>query len=74
MADEDVEIEPVLTAAGGEAREPEMDRLSNIVAEFNRLWGGEFSEPERVAEIINQMPSEVPEDEAYRNARMNSDW
>ena len=73
LAEEDAEIDPVLAAAGGQAREPDMDRLSNIVAEFNRLWGGEFTEPERVNEVINRMPSQVLEDEDYRNARMNSD-
>ena len=72
LTEEDAEIDPVLAAAGGQAREPEMDRLSNIVAEFNRLWGGEFTEPERVNEIINQIPNQVLEDEDYRNARMNS--
>ena len=40
LAEEDAEIDPVLAAAGGQAREPEIERLSNIVAEFNRLWGG----------------------------------
>ena len=50
-----------------------MDRLSNIIAEFNKTWGGNFSEPERVAEILNRMPKQVLEDEAYRNAKMNSD-
>ena len=50
-----------------------MDRLSNIIAEFNKTWGGTFSEPERVAEILNRMPDQVLEDEAYRNARTNSD-
>jgi type I restriction enzyme R subunit len=73
LAEEDAEINPVLAAAGGQARKPEMDRLSNIIAEFNRLWGGEFTEPERVTEIINRMPSQVSEDDAYRNARLNSD-
>ena len=73
LAEEDAEIDPVLAAAGEQARKPEMDRLSNIIAEFNRLWGGEFTEPERVTEIINRMPSQVSEDDAYRNARMNSD-
>ena len=73
LAEENAEIEPVLTSSGGQAREPEMDRLSNIVAEFNRLWGGEFTEPELVNEVISQMPGQVLEDEDYRNARMNSD-
>ena len=56
LAEEDAEIDPVLSSSGGQAHEPEMDRLSNIVAEFNRMWGEEFTEPERVTEIINRMP------------------
>ena len=73
LAEEDAEIDPVLAAAGRQAREPEMDRLSSIIAEFNRLWGGEFTEPERINEVINQMPRQVLEDEDYQNARLNSD-
>ena len=63
----------MLATTGGQLHEPEMDRLSNIIAEFNKAWGGIFSEPERVTEIINRMPKQVLEDEPYRNARMNSD-
>ena len=73
LAEEDAEIDPVLASAAGQAHDPEMDRLSNIIAEFNKTWGENFSEPERVAEVINQMPRQVLEDEAYRNAKMNSD-
>ena len=73
LAEEDAEINPVLPGAGGGTHEPEMDRLSNIIAEFNKTWGGTFSEPERVAEILNRMPDQVLEDEQYRNARTNSD-
>ena len=73
LAEEDAEIDPVLASAAGGTQEPEMDRLSNIVAEFNKLWGGVFTEPERVTEIINRMPEQVLEDEPYRNARLNSD-
>ena len=72
LAEEDAEIEPVLPGTGGQAREPEMDRLSNIIAEFNRTWGGKFSEPERISEVLNQMPEQVLEDQQYQNARMNS--
>ena len=72
LAEEDAEIEPVLPGTGGQAREPEMDRLSNIIAEFNRTWGGKFSEPERVSEVLNRMPEQVLEDQQYQNARMNS--
>ena len=73
LAEEDAEIDPVLATAGGQLHEREMDRLSNIIEEFNKAWGGIFSEPERVTEIINRMPKQVLEDEPYRNARMNSD-
>ena len=73
LAEEDAEIPPVMATAAGGTQEPELDRLSNIIAEFNKTWGGNFSEPERVAEVINHMPGQVLEDEAYRNAKMNSD-
>ena len=35
LPDEDAEIEPVPTDGGGQKPEPEMDRLSNIIREFN---------------------------------------
>ena len=73
LVEEDAEINPVLPGPGGGTHEPEMDRLSNIIAEFNKTWGGTFAEPERVAEILNRMPDQVLEDAAYRNAKMNSD-
>ena len=62
----------MLPGAAAGAPEPEMDRLSNIIAQFNQTWGGAFSEPERIAEIINWKPEQVLEDEAYLNAKMNS--
>ena len=73
LAEDDAEINPVLPGAGGGAHEAEMDRLSNIIAEFNKTWGGKFSDQEQIAEILNRMPKQVLEDEAYRNAKMNSD-
>ena len=73
LAEEDAEIDPVMAGGGGRASEPELDRLSNIIAEFNKTWGGIFSEPDRVTEVINRMPQQVLEDQAYLNARMNSD-
>ena len=61
------------TRSIGLGQKPEMDRLSNIIAQFNETWGGKFSNQERVLEVINQMPGQILEDEAYRNAKMNSD-
>ena len=73
LAEEDAEIAPVQPTGAGGAQEPELDRLSNIIAEFNKTWGGIFSEPDRVTEVINRMPEQVLEDQAYLNAKMNSD-
>ena len=36
LAEEDAEITPILATAAGGTHEPEMDRLSNIIAEFNQ--------------------------------------
>ena len=72
LAEENAEIDPVLPGAGGGAHEPEMDRLSNIIKEFNKTWGGKFSDPSRVSEVLNRMPEQVLEDQQYQNARKNS--
>src|SRR5207253_1059862 len=39
LADQDAEIEPVPTSAGGRKPEPELDRLSAIVHSFNEQFG-----------------------------------
>ena len=39
LPDEDAEIEPVSTSGGGQKPEPEMERLSNIIREFNDRFG-----------------------------------
>ena len=72
LAEENAEIDPVLPGAGGGAHEPEMDRLSNIITEFNKTWGGKFADPERISGALTQMPEQILEDQRYQNARMNS--
>ena len=72
MAEEDAEIDPVHLGAGGGAHDPEMDRLSNIITGFNKTWGGKFSDPRRVSEVLNRTPEQVLEDQQYQNARKNS--
>ena len=72
LLEEDAEISPIQSTAAGGAQESEMDLLSNIIAEFNKTWGGKFSEPERISEVLNRMPEQVLEDQQYQNARMNS--
>ena len=59
LAEENAEIDPVLPGAGGGAHEPEMDRLSNIITEFNKTWGGKFADPERISGALTQMPDQI---------------
>ena len=75
LADEDAEIGPVPTQDAGGRREPELDRLSNIIAAFNDLFGDiAWEDNDRVRRLITEeIPSRVAIDTAFRNARENSD-
>ena len=74
LPDEEADIGPVPTSAGGHRPEPELDRLSNILRTFNDLWGTEWDDHDRVQELITQtIPARVASDTAFRNARQNSD-
>ena len=54
LTDEDAEIEPVPTDAGGRKSEPELDRLSNILKAFNDNFGTLFTDADRVAKRIHE--------------------
>ena len=75
LPDEDAEIGPVPTAAGGFKPEPELDRLSNIIKNFNDQFGNiPWIDSDRVRELITEhIPAKVAADSAYRNAQKNSD-
>jgi len=74
LPDADAEIEPVPTSGGGRKPEPEMDKLSNIVKQFNDQFGGLFSDPKRMEHrITGEIPTKVSADPAYQNAKKNSD-
>ena len=73
LADEDAEIDPVPGAGGGGKPEPELDTLSNILLEFNSLWGADFTDADQVGRVIAGLPDKVTANIAYRNARRNSD-
>jgi len=75
LPDEEAEIEPIPTAAGGRKPEPELDLLSNIVRTFNDQFGNiEWSDEDRVHQLITvEIPVSAAADEAYQNARKNSD-
>ena len=65
--DEDAEIDPVPGDGGGGRPEPELDRLSNIIAEFNDLFGGiEWENEDRVRRMItSDIPAGVAFEQTY---------
>ena len=75
LPDEEAEIGPVPTSAGGHRPEPELDRLSNILRTFNEHFGDiRWEDDDRVTQlIIETIPARVAADTAFRNARQNSD-
>ena len=73
LADEDGEIDPILVGGGGGRNEPELEPLSRIVATFNETWGTDFTDADKVADLIRTIPDQVVADTAYQNARLNSD-
>jgi type I restriction enzyme R subunit len=73
LADEDAEIEPVPTDAGGRKAQPELDRLSNILKSFNEQFGTLFTDTDRVAKRIrDDIAPQVAADAAYQNAKENT--
>ena len=75
LPDIDGEVDPVPTAGGGRKTEPEFDRLSNIVQQFNDMFGNiAWGDTDRIARFaIVDLPKKVSEDTAYQNAMKNSD-
>ena len=75
LPDENAEIEPVPPNGGGHVPEPELERLSSIVREFNDLFGAiAWQDTDRVKEMITEtIPFRVAQDAAFKNARQNSD-
>ena len=75
LADEEGEVGPVPTSAGGGLSVPELDPLSEILRDFNDRFGDvEWEDADRVRDLIAEtIRSRVADDEAYRNARENSD-
>ncbi len=75
LPDADAEIEPVPTSGGGRKAEPELDRLSNILKTFNDQFGSiRWSDADRVHQLITEdIPAKVSADNAYQNAKKNSD-
>jgi len=74
LPDVDAEIEPVPTSSGGRLSEPEMDSLTNIIKAFNEQFGGHFADPKSMERrIFVEIPPRVLADQAFQNAKQNSD-
>ena len=73
LADENAEIDPVPTDAGGHRSEPELDRLSSILKSFNENFGTLFDDADRVARRIrDDIAPKVAADAAFQNAKQNT--
>jgi type I restriction enzyme R subunit len=75
LADLDGEVGPVPTGGAGGKPEPEIDYLSNIVRQFNELFGNiDWKDADKIQDVIaNEIPTKVSADKAYQNAKQNSD-
>ena len=75
LPDEDAEIGPVPTDGGGQKPEAEMDRLSNILQEFNDLFGNiDWTSQDKIEKAIaEELIPQVEGDETYQNAVIKSD-
>jgi type I restriction enzyme R subunit len=75
LTDEDKEIEPVPTSAGGNRPEPEIDLLSNILRTFNELFGNvDWKDADKIRQVITEeIPNRVAADLAYQYAMKNND-
>jgi len=75
LPDKDAEIGPIPTDGGGHKPIPELDRLSNILKNFNDHFGNiPWSDSDRVRQLITkEIPDRVSADGAYQNAKKNSD-
>ena len=75
LPDADAEIGAMPMSAGGHKPEPELDRLSNILKIFNDQFGNvSWTDTDRVHRLITEdIPDRVSLDQAYQNARKNSD-
>ncbi len=75
LPDEDAEIGPVPTGGGGQKPETEMDRLSNILREFNDLFGNiDWTSRDKIEKAITEeLIPQVEGDETYQNAVVKSD-
>ena len=73
LTDEDAEIGAVPVAQGGSKPEPELDRLSAILSNFNEQFGTLFEDGDRILrQLTEDVRPAVQADKAYQNALANT--
>lgn len=75
LPDSDAEIDPLSVGAGGASAEPELDKLSSIIQNFNDLFGNiSWTDADRISRIITQDVTVMTANNAdFINAKANSD-
>ncbi|MFP5336954.1 MAG: type I restriction endonuclease subunit R [Gammaproteobacteria bacterium] len=74
MDDADAFVEPPPPGGGGGGGDPELDKLSNVIKQFNDLFGNiEWHDADKIKKVITEeIPARVAQDKAYQNAQANS--
>jgi len=75
LEDTEGQVEPVPTSGAGSKPEPELERLSEIIREFNDLFGNiSWADEDKIRRLLfEEIPEKVLADPAYQNAIKNSD-
>ena len=75
LADDEAEIDPIPSLSPGGRPEPELERLSEIVASFNALFGNiSWQDEERIRQrLTEEVPAMVAENQTYQTAMANND-
>lgn len=73
LENEDTNVKPIPVGTGGGKPQPEMELLSNIVKDFNELYGFELKNPGEVQSQINELPVRIATSVDFANAVRNGD-
>lgn len=70
-----IEIAPPPPDTSGSKYDPNIDRLSNIIQDFNDRFGNiDWTEKDQVRRFLfEELPQEISQDEEYQNAKQYSD-
>lgn len=74
LENQNAAIDPLPTTGGGGKSEPDLEKLSNILDEFNLIFGGiDWQYPNDVKQQILDLPELLVKNEAFSNAARFSD-